>query len=130
MQLTFTDAAKKRLTRFLKPGKKMLLDYDDGVGPFSATGSCSMDNNFRLIFVDEADQYHDFDANFDSNLGPITYKGYTKPQLDEQMTVKFIPATFTMPLTTPHGLLTEDLEVIDWNDDHHQPGGANHTHDC
>lgn len=129
MQLTFTDAAKKRLAHFLKPDKKMLLDYDDGVGPFSATGSCSMDNNYRLIFVDSSDQYHDFDDHLDSNIGPISYKGYTKPQLDEQMTVKFNPNTFTMPLTTLHGLLTEDLEVIDWNEDHSNIT-ATHTHDC
>lgn len=130
MKLTFTEQAQQRLSRYVSSGQKMLLDYDDGVGPFSATGSCSMDNNFKLIFVDQDKDYQDFDASFDSNLGPIAYKGYTKPQLDDQMTVKFNPHTFTMPLTTPHGLLTEDLEILDLTDQPQPQSQITHAHDC
>lgn len=38
MDLTFTEAAKERVARYLSPDKKIILDYDDGVGPFSKLG--------------------------------------------------------------------------------------------
>ena len=94
MYLTFTDDAKQRLSRYLGTSKKMLLDYDDGVGPFSALGNCSLDDNFKLIFVNQEQSFKDFDASFDSNLGKIYYKGYTKPQFADQMTVSFNPHVF------------------------------------
>ena len=75
MYLTFTNEAKQRLARYVDDSKKMLMDYDDGVGPFSAIGNCSLDDNFKLIFVDKDRNFKDFDAHFDSNLGPIYYKG-------------------------------------------------------
>lgn len=130
MQLTFTNAAQKRLSKYLSDNKQMLLDYDDGVGPFSATGSCSMDNNFKLIFVDKDKQYKDFDASLNSNLGTIFYKGYTRPQLEDQMTVRFNPHTFTMPLSTPHGLLTEDLEILDFSGQKAPVLEVGPAHDC
>ena len=40
MYLTFTNEAKQRLARYVDDSKKMLMDYDDGVGPFSAIGNC------------------------------------------------------------------------------------------
>lgn len=130
MYLTFTDKAKQRLSRYIDDSKKILLDYDDGVGPFSAVGNCSLDDNFKLIFVDKDRNFKDFDAHFDSNLGPIYYKGYTKPQLEEQMTISFNPNVFTMPLTTPMGTLTDDIEVMDLSQVDSKVTKMNQTHDC
>ncbi len=45
MNITFTDQAIERLQRYELSSKKMLLDFDDGVGPFSAVGSCSLDGD-------------------------------------------------------------------------------------
>ena len=129
MYLTFTNEAKQRLARYVDDSKKMLMDYDDGVGPFSAIGNCSLDDNFKLIFVDKDRNFKDFDAHFDSNLGPIYYKGYTKPQFDEQMTVRFNPNVFTMPLTTPKGTLTDDIEVVDLSNGNYESTTMNQTHD-
>ncbi|MCT3443227.1 iron-sulfur cluster biosynthesis family protein, partial [Limosilactobacillus fermentum] len=42
VDLTFTEAAKERVARYLSPDKKIILDYDDGVGPFSKLGDCSL----------------------------------------------------------------------------------------
>ena len=40
MELTFTPAAQKRLAKYLDDGsqKRLILDFDDGVGPFSDIG--------------------------------------------------------------------------------------------
>ncbi|HJF53877.1 MAG TPA: iron-sulfur cluster biosynthesis family protein [Limosilactobacillus coleohominis] len=130
MYLTFTDDVKQRLSRYLGTSKKMLLDYDDGVGPFSALGNCSLDDNFKLIFVNQSQSFKDFDASFDSNLGKIYYKGYTKPQLADQMTVSFNPHVFTMPLKSPQGILTDDLEILDVSDNQPQQIQMTKAHDC
>lgn len=113
MKLTFTDAAKKRLARYLSPDKKLVLDFDDGVGPFSALGNCSLDVNFKLVFVDRDQDLPDFDAHFSSNLGEVYYKGYTKPQYAAEMTLDFEPTFFTMPLKSPQGVLCDNVEVVD-----------------
>lgn len=34
MELRVTQAAQERLARYLSPDKKLVLDFDDGVGPF------------------------------------------------------------------------------------------------
>lgn len=130
MYLTFTKEAQQRLARSVDHSKKMLLDYDDGVGPFSAIGNCSLDDNFKLIFVDQDRQFKDFNAHFNSNLGPIYYKDYTKPQLAEQMTVSFNAHVFTMPLTTLQGTLTDDIEVMDLSGEDTPAPVMKHTHDC
>lgn len=130
MYLMFTDEAKHRLDRYLDTSKKILIDYDDGVGPFSANGNCSLDDNFKLIFVDQDLSLKDFDAHFDSNLGPIYYKGYTKPQFAEEMTISFNAHVFTMPLTTPQGVLTDDIEVVDLSKQGLPTTTVNQTHDC
>ncbi|WP_295730648.1 iron-sulfur cluster biosynthesis family protein [uncultured Limosilactobacillus sp.] len=130
MFLTFTEEAKQRLSHYLNDSKKMLLDYDDGVGPFSALGNCSLDDNFKLIFVNRNQSFKDFNASFDSNLGKIYYKGYTKPQFADQMTVSFNSHVFTMPLKSPQGVLTDDIEVLDVSNADLQQTKMTHAHDC
>lgn len=130
MHLTFTDAAQNRLQNYISPDKKMILDYDDGVGPFSALGNCSLDTNFKLLFVDPQKDLPDFDEHFESNLGPIYYKGYTKPQYADEMTIDFNSHVFTLPLKSPQGLLTDDIEVHDLTKENHTSPVMNKTHDC
>lgn len=127
----FTSAAKQRLARYLNRGKKMVLDFEDGVGPFSAIGNCNLDANYRLIFVDQGFDTHDFDEKIQSNIGDIYIKSenYANIQFDDKMEVRFNPRYFTLPLVSTNGVLNENLEVVDFN-----PVNANaaysHTHDC
>lgn len=129
MELTITPAAQKRLARYLAPHKKIILDFDDGVGPFSDLGNCSLDVNFKLIFVDEKMDLPDFKAHFSSNYGEIYYKAYAQPQYAEQMTLDFDATYFTLPLKSPHGLLSDNVEVVDLSTDSVAPTMLG-THDC
>ena len=43
MKLTFTPQAQQRLQKYLQPDSKLILDFDDGVGPFSDAGMCTLD---------------------------------------------------------------------------------------
>ena len=113
MNLTFSSAAQKRLQKYLQgQDYKIILDFDDGVGPFSKLGNCSLDVNYKLIFVDKDEDLPDFNAHFDSNLGPIYYKDFDAPQYDHNMVLDFNPRYFTLPLKSDQRLLTDNVEVM------------------
>ena len=113
MNITFTDQAIERLQRYELSSKKMLLDFDDGVGPFSAVGSCSLDVDYRLIIVKEDLDTPDYNEKITSNLGDVFIKDHTAVQFDDGMEVRFNPRYFTMPLVSPKRVLTDNLEVLD-----------------
>ena len=113
MDLTFTKEAQQRLQKYLGgQNYRMILDFDDGVGPVSKLGNCSLDVNYKLIFVDQDEELPDFNAHFDSNLGPIYYKDFDAPQYDEHMTLDFNPRYFTLPLKSDYRMLTDNVEVM------------------
>lgn len=132
MELTFTPAAQKRLAKYLDDGsqKRLILDFDDGVGPFSDIGDCSLGVNFKLILLDvDKELPKDFDAHFISNLGNVYYKSYTKSQYAEHMKLDFEANYFTMPLKSDFETLCDNVEVVDLTTRElsHAPIG---THDC
>lgn len=130
MKLTFTPQAQQRLQKYLQPDSKLILDFDDGVGPFSKLGNCSLDANFKLIIVKKDAKLPDFNAQLASNLGPVWYKDYTAPQLDEKMEVRFNPTYFTMPLVSEQRTMTDNLEFLDLQEGFRTESSFNGAHDC
>lgn len=130
MQLTFTPQAQQRLQKYIKPTSKLILDFDDGVGPFSKLGNCSLDANFKLILVNQDVDLPDFNASLVSNLGTIWYKDYTEPQLDANMEVRFNQTYFTMPMVSESRTMTDNLEFVDLQGGFSPATAANGTHDC
>ena len=129
-QLTVTDAALDRIKKYLSPDKKSVLDFDDGVGPFSAIGNCSLDANYRLIFVNKDVDTPDFDEKVSSNVGDIYIKSeaYANVQFEDQMELRFDPKHFTMPLVSPTKILTDNVEVVDISEPLETEYSG--THDC
>lgn len=129
-QLTVTDAALDRIKKYLSPNKKIVLDFDDGVGPFSAIGNCSLDANYRLIFVNKDVDTPDFDEKVSSNIGDIYIKSeaYANVQFENQMELRFDPKHFTMPLVSPTKILTDNVEVVDISEPLETEYSG--THDC
>lgn len=130
MKLTFTPQALQRLQKYLQPDSKLILDFDDGVGPFSKLGNCSLDANFKLIIVNQDASLPDFNAQLDSNLRPVWYKDYTAPQLDEKMEVRFNQTYFTMPLVSEQRTMTDNLEFLDLQGGFRTESAFNGAHDC
>lgn len=130
-QLTFSPAAQQRVLKYLKPTKKMILDFDDGVGPFSAIGNCDMVANYRLLFVDQGMATPDFDERVRSNLGDIFIKSelYANAQFEPRMTVRFDPAHCALPLVSPLKILTPNLELVTI-DNSYQSATYSRTRDC
>lgn len=128
--LTVTDAALERLNKYMSPDKKIVLDFDDGVGPFSAIGNCNLDANYRLIFVNKDVDLPDFDEKVESNIGDIYIKSepYANIQFEKQMELRFDPKHFTMPLVSPTKILTDNVEVVDVSDPVQAEFSG--THDC
>ena len=129
-QLTVNDAALDRIKKYLSPDKKIVLDFDDGVGPFSAIGNCSLDANYRLIFVNKDVDTPDFDEKVSSNVGDIYIKSeaYANVQFEDQMELRFDPKHFTMPLVSPTKILTDNVEVVDISEPLETEYSG--THDC
>lgn len=128
--LTVTDGALERIKSHIQPGKKIVLDFDDGVGPFSALGNCSLDAHYRLIFVNADADLPDFDEKIQSNIGDIFIKSelYANVQFENQMELRFDRHSFTLPLVSAKGMLTENVEVVDID----EPTKSQYsgTHDC
>ncbi|GAB6092085.1 iron-sulfur cluster biosynthesis family protein [Furfurilactobacillus curtus] len=113
MRLTITPAAQAKLAPLMKPHTQLLLSYDDGVGPYSAVGFCSLDTAFDLLVVDQDQGTPDYDEAIDSNLGEIKVKGYSKAQLAEQMRLDLNPTFNTLRLTSDHEQLDPNVQLKD-----------------
>ena len=76
MKLTITDEAATKLRPFFgDPNAIVLLDFDDGVGPFSKVGVCSLNQAFQLVIVDKDEDIHDYNEKIVTELGDVYYKG-------------------------------------------------------
>lgn len=129
MKLTFTTETIERLDKYVAKDKQILLDFEDGVGPFSAVGSCSLDGGYRLIFIDKGLSMKDFDTQINSNLGLVKIKGESRAQFDDQMKIRFNRHLFTLPLVSDRRTLTENVEVVDYSRGNF-PEKLRGQHDC
>lgn len=128
--LFVTDAAKERIAKYISSDKQIILDFDDGVGPFSAIGNCNLDANYKLIFVNKDVDLPDFDEKVSSNIGDIYIKSelYANIQFEDKMELRFNPRHFTLPLVTPTKILTDNVEVLDISEP--VKTAYTGTHDC
>jgi len=108
MFLTITDAAKEKISRHLTPNTKIALDFDDGVGPFSDAGMCTLDVAFNIILCDQDTAMTDFDESIDSDLGPVYIKGYSKNQMDTEMRLD-VDKYLRFRLSGPAGTLDSNV---------------------
>ncbi|WDF82343.1 iron-sulfur cluster biosynthesis family protein [Lacticaseibacillus pabuli] len=78
-----TDAATK-LRELSAGGKKLILDLDDGVGPFSSVGICALNIHFNVIAAPADKVSADFNQTLDSEVGPIYIKDYSTDYFGKQ----------------------------------------------
>lgn len=112
MYLTVTTEAKEKLAPFAD--FDLLLDYDDGVGPLSKTGSCTLDGGFRIIAVKPGTYAKDYSETLDSDLGPVRYKDYTDMFMDNNMKLQINPVNKLLKLSgNSSGELTASVAIVD-----------------
>lgn len=85
MKLTITDRASDKLNKKVPHDSRLLLSFDDGVGPFSKVGVCSLDTSFDIIAVDNEAKTPDYEAVLHTNQGDWRFKGYSNIYLDNDM---------------------------------------------
>ncbi|MGQ2284981.1 iron-sulfur cluster biosynthesis family protein [Leuconostoc pseudomesenteroides] len=79
--LTVSENLTKKISKVIHPETVLILDFDDGVGPFSNAATCTLDVAFNLILATRSQITKDFDTAIESNLGKIYIKKYALPQL-------------------------------------------------
>lgn len=113
MYLKITPAAQERLQTKLGTGQRLLLDFDDGVGPFSPVGACSLNLGYRLIVVPATfDMTTDYRETIDSDLGPIAIKPYSETYLADQMKLDLNKQRDVLTLSSNQGLLAARVAVL------------------
>ncbi|MDR0922240.1 MAG: iron-sulfur cluster biosynthesis family protein [Lactobacillales bacterium] len=117
MQLTFDEKTKTKLETLLSTGStptKILFDFDDGVGPLSKMGNCTINVHFRIVLVDDTANLKEYNAILDSNIGPLYFKDYSKMYMGENMIVSFNPTYGNNILKSETETLDQNAEILDY----------------
>lgn len=114
MQINFDTDTVTRLTPHLDDAKKLLLTFEDGVGPYSQHAMIHMQVQFSLNIVAADADLKDYDEWLPSNLGPVGIKGYSAEDLDAHMTVRFNAGNNALVLSGDGGIIDSDLGFIDF----------------
>ncbi|MCM0582018.1 iron-sulfur cluster biosynthesis family protein [Weissella diestrammenae] len=89
MMLTISDQLTEKIRKMMQTDTVLVLDFDDGVGPFSNAATCTLDVAFNLILAKPEQLTDEFNATIESNLGLIYVKGYAMDQFgDGDLTLK------------------------------------------
>lgn len=114
MKITFDQAAQTKLTPHLAPDKRLLLTFEDGVGPYSQHAMIHMQVQFTLNVVPESDEASDYNVDIPSNLGPVSIKGYSQEDLDPNLSIHFIPNMSIFTLSGDGGDIDDNMGFIDF----------------
>jgi uncharacterized protein YqkB len=112
MFLDISNTAAEKLRNKMTPDTRIVLDFDDGVGPFSNAASCTMDKAFNLVLCQDNQLTHDYDQVIDSTLGPVYIKQYAANQLDNDMSLD-VDKYLRFALKGESGLLDPNVVLRD-----------------
>ena len=112
MELNVSAVAASRLAPMLHADKALILDINDGIGPYSRPSKTSGQAKFNLLILPRTNVPDVYDAHLDSPVGPVLIKSYTRgffkaeteltvsgdhfaivpgePQLDPNVRLKFV----------------------------------------
>lgn len=114
MYLNVEPEAQAKLQRYLDADKDLLLDFDDGVGPLSNVGTCTLASVFRIVAVAKGAEQKDYNKALESNIGTFRYKGYSEMYMDNQMRLIVNPTNKMLSLRGSNsGELTGMVTVED-----------------
>ncbi|AMX82993.1 heme biosynthesis protein HemY [Geobacillus subterraneus] len=104
VNITFTDAAKEKLTPIVaQSGRQLKLKYDtDGCG-------CLVDGVPALWLVDEADED---DLVVETNFVPVLLERSRLIFFDETMTIDVKPGTAAFQLKSPGQMLNGHMPLV------------------
>ncbi|TLQ16634.1 iron-sulfur cluster biosynthesis family protein [Lentilactobacillus parafarraginis] len=111
MKLTITDQAFAKLREAVPADSRLLLSFDDGVGPFSKVGVCSLDTSYDIIAVAKDARTPDYEQTLATNHGDWQLKGYSAVYLDNNMKLDF--KNHQLVLSGESGILDSSVDIKD-----------------
>ncbi len=111
--LELTQGAIDKIKAHLTDDTRVLLSYDDGVGPYSHHGLVALQVSFQLVLINKDMPYNDYDKELDSNLGTIYFKGYSEKFLGDNMKLTLQPRYNTLVLADDNDEIDENVEIVD-----------------
>ena len=115
MELLLTDEAKEKLLAQQNEDEQLLLDIEDGDGPFADSRvTCQIDTSFRLILVkkETTKDLSLYSVQVETAVGPIYIKKSALMYLDDPTTIAVEPTYKSLQLKGPSGLLKGNLQII------------------
>ncbi len=116
MSIQFDAQAVEKLTPHLGADKRLLLTFEDGVGPYSQHAMIHMQVQFTLNVIAKDAPADDYDVDLPSNLGPVGIKGYSQEDLDPHLSVHFIPNMSIFTLSGDGGDIDDNVGFIDFTE--------------
>ena len=116
MVIQFDERAVAKLQPHLGPGKRLLLTFEDGVGPYSQHAMIHMQVQFTLNVIPATAAAADYDVDLPSNLGPVGIKGYSQEDLDAHLTIRFAPNLSVFTLHGDSGAIDDNVGFIDFTE--------------
>ncbi len=110
--LTLSPEAIAKIKPQLTEHARILLSYDDGVGPYSHHGLVALQVSFQLVLINDSQPYDDYDEEIETNLQPMYIKSYSGRFLSDQMTLKLQPKYQTLVLADEGGEIDQNVEVV------------------
>lgn len=110
--ITFDAAVTEKLQSLLGHGNRLLLSYDDGVGPYSHHGLMALQVSFQFVVVGSEANIDDYQAELSSTLGSVFYKGYSSEFLRPDLHARFNNLMHTIRLTDAGEQIDDNVEVV------------------
>lgn len=114
MKIMIDDKAKEKIQSHLDENKRVLLTFEDGVGPYSQHAMIHMQVQFSINIIANDMSMEGYDLEIETNLVPFYAKGYSKEDLEENMTLTLEPRLNSLVLSGDGGLIDENLGFIDF----------------
>ncbi|MBT9671293.1 iron-sulfur cluster biosynthesis family protein [Secundilactobacillus kimchicus] len=111
--LTFSQAAIDHVKPYLNDQSKVLLSYDDGVGPYSHHGLVALQISFQLVVINADMPATDYNVEIESNFVPVYVKDYSERMLGQNLTLSEQPKYHTLILADENDRIDENVEVVD-----------------
>jgi uncharacterized protein YqkB len=115
MELQITKAAQEVLEKKIQPDEQLILDIEDGDGPFAESMvTCQLDTAFRLLLVkkDTTADLQLYSEVVDTVLGPVRMKKSAEMYLDDPTILDLEPNYNSLRLKGKSGLLKNNLQVV------------------
>ncbi len=116
LTLEISPEVAKKITDFKGPNERILLDHEDGQGPFVDHAiSCQLNPNFSLLFVDQTytdAELSDYKLKIETNIGPIFLKESATRLLDQDNRLVIEPTYKRVQLKSDGGILVQDIAFV------------------